>query len=418
MAVLLFLLGLLATGNQTALAGFRVIHEFDGTHGASPYGHLISVDNRLYGMTAGDTIDNKGMIFSLVSDGSDFTVLHHFAGQPGDGQWPHGSLFYQSTTLYGITFAGGCNQNHCPNMDNNGCGSLFSLQPDGSGYSEFWELSCRGADDHPSLPWAHFVSDGTRLYSTASTGGRFGLGAIFAVLPDGTGFTVLHSFNGTDGKQPQGGLALANGILYGTTVYGGNDDNGTVFSIGTDGSDFKILHRFSGSDGQSSFSTPILVNNWIFGAVKYGGAYANGVIFSMATDGTDYRILHSFTKADDNPVEGVTLVGDELYGATSGNGPTFGVIYSLGLDGSQYTVWHRFNNRDGAWVNGRLLQLGNTLYGLASHGGQSELGLVFAFDVPTPTTIPAITPWGMAVLILLMGLGGCWVIRRGRWVVN
>jgi hypothetical protein len=55
MAVLLFLLGLLATGNQTAWAGFRVIQEFDGIHGASPYGHLISADNRLYGMTAGDT---------------------------------------------------------------------------------------------------------------------------------------------------------------------------------------------------------------------------------------------------------------------------------------------------------------------------------------------------------------------------
>jgi uncharacterized repeat protein (TIGR03803 family) len=331
------------------------------------------------------------MVFSLAPDGSDFTLLHHFSGQPSDGQWPHGSLFYQSAALYGITFAGGCNQNHCPNMDNTGCGSLFSLQTDGSGYNEFWELSCGGTDDHASLPWAHFVSDGTRLYSTASTGAHFGLGAVFAIRPDGNGFIVLHSFNGTDGKQPQGGLALENGLLYGTTVYGGNDDNGTVFSIGTDGSNFKVLHHFGGSDGRLSFSTPILANNPIFGAAKTGGVFNNGVIFSMATDGTDYRILHSFTEGDDNPMEGVILVGDKLYGATSGNAPTFGVIYSLGLDGSQYTVRHRFNNHDGAWVDGRLLLLGNTLYGLASHGGQFELGLVFAFDLPTATPIPTIT---------------------------
>ncbi len=201
MAAVLFLFALLVAGDRTALAGYRIIHEFDGTHGMAPYGHLISVDGRLYGMTAGDAIDNKGVVFSLAPDGSDFKVLHHFAGQPGDGEWPHGSLFYHGHTLYGITWAGGCGQNNCPNYDYTGCGTLLSLRTDGSDYKEFWEFSCGGADLLASLPRAHFVSDGTRLYSTAQTGGEFESGTVFAVRPDGTGFSVLHSFSGSDGKE-------------------------------------------------------------------------------------------------------------------------------------------------------------------------------------------------------------------------
>ncbi|SPJ14587.1 hypothetical protein SBDP2_1710013 [Syntrophobacter sp. SbD2] len=389
MVAVLFLFTLLVAGDRTALAGYRIIHEFDGTDGFAPYGHLISVGHRLYGMTAGDSIDNKGMVFSLTSDGSDFTVLHHFAGQPGDGEWPQGSLFYQGDTLYGITWAGGCSENNCLNPDNNGCGTLFSLRTNGSNYKVFWEFSCGGADLSASLPYAHFVSDGRRLYSTAELGGEFESGAVFAVRPDGTGFTILHSFSGSDGNQPAGGLALENGILYGTTFSGGDNNLGTVFSIGTNGSNFKVLHHFGGSDGEQCFSTPILAYNRIFGATAYGGVYNQGVIFSMRPDGADYQILHSFTENDSGPHEGVILVGDKLYGATTNNGPTtFGVIYSLGLDGSQYTVWHRFDYNDGSWVRGRLLLLGNTLFGLASHGGQSGNGLVFAFDLPRPPTPP------------------------------
>ena len=110
------------------------------------------------------------------------------------------------------------------------------------------------------------------------------------------------------------------------------------------------------------------------------------MIFSMLPSGLDYRILHSFTANDSGPYEGVILAGDTLYGATdsNGNGGTYGVIYSIRLDGSQYTVLHRFDGADGCWVDGRLLRLGNTLFGLAAGGGRYDAGVVFAFDLPLP----------------------------------
>ena len=394
----LVLFAFLVVREGTAQTNYSVLHHFDGWDGSAPYGHLISVDGRLYGMTAGDSIVNTGMVFSIASDGSDYTLLHHFAGQPTDGQWPHGSLFFQDDTLYGITWAGGCEGGGCPNIDDTGCGTLFSLKTDGSDYNVFWEFACGGGDDG-SLPNAHFISDGNRLYSTAGRGGPCGPddfpgGVVFAVQPDGTGFTLLHSFSEVskdDGHQPGAGLVLEDGVLYGTTFFGGKYGEhglGTVFSIRTNGSDFTTLHHFSGhpDDGENSGSTPILAYGRLYGVTMFGGAHNNGVIFSMRQDGSDYQVLHHFTVEDSGPMEGVIMVEGRLYGATTPGGfgtGTNGVIYSLGMDGSDYKVLHRFKypeGYDGYWVDGRLLLAGDTLYGLASHGGNTGHGVIFAFE--------------------------------------
>jgi hypothetical protein len=45
--------------------------------------------------------------------------------------------------------------------------------------------------------------------------------------------TVLHSFSGSDGSNPQGTLAIerSTGVVFGTTSTGGGSGNGTVFGI-------------------------------------------------------------------------------------------------------------------------------------------------------------------------------------------
>jgi len=282
----------------------------------------------------------------------------------------------------------------------------------------FWQFSCNNGDDGLAFPNTHFVSDGFRLYSTAEGGGPHGPygGGVFAVQPDGTGFDILHRFDqnsANDGNQILAGLALENGVLYGTTLEGGANNLGTVFSIRTDATDFKTIHHFSGQDGATCAATPFLNHGRLYGTTMNGGAYNNGVVFSMGTDGSDYRVLHDFTADESGPKEGVVLADDRLYGVTVDNGPSaFGVIYSLRRDGSDFQVLHRFNYLDGSWIAGRLLLWGHTFYGLASHGGDSECGVIFAFDLPNPNPIPAVTPWGVAVLILLGGGVGYWGIRR------
>jgi len=69
---------------------------------------------------------------------------------------------------------------------------------------------------------------------TSQGGAGGGYGTIFQInADDGSGFKVLHSFNGaSDGCAPQGSLLLSGSTLYGTTMQcGGVDGAGTIFSL-------------------------------------------------------------------------------------------------------------------------------------------------------------------------------------------
>jgi uncharacterized repeat protein (TIGR03803 family) len=80
-------------------------------------------------------------------------------------------------------------------------------------------------------PIAGLLLSGDTLYGTANSGGSSGLGTIFALRTDGTGFTTLHTFERSDGANPHAELRLSGDTLYGTTGSGGTADSGTVFSI-------------------------------------------------------------------------------------------------------------------------------------------------------------------------------------------
>jgi uncharacterized repeat protein (TIGR03803 family) len=88
------------------------------------------------------------------------------------------------------------------------------------------------------------------LYGTTEHGGTSDVGTVFGILPDGSGFTNLHSFLGNsmgdrDGAYPLSDLVVSDNILYGATQAGGDNNSGTVFKIGTDGANFLNLHSFA-----------------------------------------------------------------------------------------------------------------------------------------------------------------------------
>src|ERR1035438_3177742 len=82
-------------------------------------------------------------------------------------------------------------------------------------------------------------------------------------------FTVIHSFSGPEGANPQAGLTLDGaGNLYGTSAYGGNTGGecqtfgcGTVFKLTHAGSGWVLstLHKFNGGDGLVPISRVSLV---------------------------------------------------------------------------------------------------------------------------------------------------------------
>ena len=77
-------------------------------------------------------------------------------------------------------------------------------------------------------------------------------------IPNGSGFTNLHSFtaatfsaalNGytnSDGAMPYASLLISGNAMYGTTTGGGSNGTGTVFQMNTDGTGFTAFYKFLG----------------------------------------------------------------------------------------------------------------------------------------------------------------------------
>jgi uncharacterized repeat protein (TIGR03803 family) len=382
----------------------NVIYSFAGPldDGADPYGSLTYYDGRIYGMTAGGGINwTSGTIFSINPDGTGYVIHHSFTGQPDDGEWPHNGLYVLNGIMYGMTFAGGCNGTNCVNYDSNGCGTIFFMRPDGMDYAVLWNFACGGGDLGAALPGANFVSDGLKLYGTTGYGGQFDplAGTVFSIDPDGSNFTVLHSFQFPEGMLPQRGCILVNDTLYGVTCTGGSGGflgNGTIFSVRTDGTGFTTLRDFvSDADGIAPCGTLTFYNNLLYGTAVSGGSNNDGTIFSIKPDGSDFTVIHDFSDEEGaGPYEGVTVVGNRLYGVTThGGNDNAGVIYSLNPDGSDYTVLHKFQGDvDGFRSESKLLYEGNCLYGTNAGGGAWGYGTLFKYDLsggPTPTPTPA-----------------------------
>jgi uncharacterized repeat protein (TIGR03803 family) len=196
-----------------------VLYTFTGgADGSDPFAGLVrdSAGN-LYGTAAFAGAHDAGVVFELKSNGN-YKPLHSFTGG-ADGRTPYGGVVRDSAgNLYGTTTYGGAHPS---------CGVVFKLDATGT-YTVLHNFTC-GADG--GNPFAVLVRDSAgNLYGTANYNGKFGSGVVFKLDTAGA-YTVLHSFDGTDGSHPEALVRDLAGNLYGTTVSGGAYDKGVVFKI-------------------------------------------------------------------------------------------------------------------------------------------------------------------------------------------
>lgn len=120
------------------------------------------------------------------------------------------------------------------------------------------------------------------LYGTADIGGANNMGVIFKLAPDGT-YTILHNFDGTDGSYPSRLTLLrdASGNLYGVTPNGGAFGDGTVFKLAPNGT-FTVLHSFHGVDGVEPDGGLIMddLGN-LYGITLMGGSHNSGTVYEI-----------------------------------------------------------------------------------------------------------------------------------------
>lgn len=299
--------------------GYERLLDFDGyPKGAEPYGSLISDGTFLYGMTTSGGGDYDGTIFKIMPDGSGYMKLLDFE-QTTTGKNPNGSLIYDGTYLYGMTISGGSS-----NM-----GKIFKILPDGTGFTTIRDFN--GGTDGSS-PKGSLFFDGTFLYGMTYFGGTNGRGTIFKIMPDGIGYVKLLSFAGTtDGENPIGSLIYDGTYLYGMTSIGGAENEGTIFKIMPNGTGYMKLLDFTGlTNGRWPFGSLISDGNFLYGMTKNGGANGIGTIFKIMTDGTGYLKLLDFngTPEGRNPMgnllkDGSFLYGMTYYGGTNNSGLVF-----------------------------------------------------------------------------------------------
>jgi uncharacterized repeat protein (TIGR03803 family) len=202
---------------------YTLLRSFSGglSDGACPYyGHLtMDKSGNLYGVTWGGGAHGYGVLYEFSRSGK-FIVLHSFNNSSSDGCYPYGSvLMDEAGNLYGTT---------------SGCGSYY--------YGTIWKVSARGKETilhnfagTPSdgcTPYAGVARDSKgNLYGvTTACGANFYYGAVYELSAKGK-FTLLHSFDGTDGYYPLGEVwRTTDGTLFGTTYYGGTGNCRVYYS--------------------------------------------------------------------------------------------------------------------------------------------------------------------------------------------
>ena len=378
-----------STGNspRSSKSGYteKLLHSFGSnkTDGTTPYGGLVfDTTGALYGTTPYGGVANNGTIFKLTPSKGGYTeaVVLQFKAYPYEtGAAPYDSLIRDNSgVLYGTTSEGYA------------AGMVFKLN---TGYVE----SIIGEFEYTNgtKPYAGlaFGEDGA-LYGTTTEGGASktcnGCGVVFKVSST-TGLTAIHSFGGSDGAYPYGGLVFdTNGGLYGTTMAGGSNNAGTVFRVSRLGTNSgAVLYSFrGGSDGKSPFAGLVIdAKGELFGTTAYGGSYGKGTVFKLARNGSNYTetVLHSFSGHSDGAYPFAGLVADRrgaLYGTTANGGADHnkGTVFKLIPSGSSYTeeIIHTFIGSDGAGPQaGLILGAKGALYGTTAYGGASNEGTAF-----------------------------------------
>ncbi|QGM44919.1 choice-of-anchor tandem repeat GloVer-containing protein [Methylocystis heyeri] len=394
--------------------------------GSMPANVTLLTDNTgaLYGTTFYGATGDLGTVFKLTPPAPGKsrwteTLLYSFTGG-SSGANPNSGLVRDSHgALYGVTVNGGANQSGVaykltppvPPSTQWSYAKIYDFDP----YS--MPLATPMFDGAGALIGAN-ASGGIGGFGTIykltpppSSGGQW------------TG-SALYSFTGgADGGYPNSTLALgADGAIYGTGQLGGVKNNGVVFKLIPSGTNCTpvspnlwcetVLYTFTGSDGAQP-QTGLVLNNAsgvLYGATQLGGANNLGVVFSLTPPvppSTQWQetVLYSFAGGQDgaNPVSDLTMMGGALYGSTihggggSCNGGC-GTLFQLLPPAAPAMHWtenvlYRFTgNSDGGWPQGGLtfnalpFSFGLAVYGVTGYiGGASRFGAVFTLQCAKAT---------------------------------
>ena len=250
-----------------------------GLNGDTPQSGLtLGADGYLYGTTLRGGTNKVGTV--VRSAGGIPTGIYSFLNGK-DGAYPWAPpVQTPDGNLWGVTYNGALQ------------GTVYRLTP--AGVLTYTNVL-------PSQTKAPLIlaADGN-LYGTTTGGGTYNAGTVFQLTPGGT-ITIVHSFNSsTEGYSPSGPVMQgSDGRLYGTTHWGGTNGLGTVYRVSTNGSGFFTLHQFQNSamTKEGDYPNSGLVqgsDGYLYGVAPSGGSTGYGTLFKLDTVGNNFTSAPQF----------------------------------------------------------------------------------------------------------------------------
>lgn len=342
---------------DTSGSYFNILHHFNVTDGARPYGSLIlGNDGLLYGMTSEGGINGGGVIFKINTNGSGFEKIFDFSAETGTE--PYTKLLQDSdNVLYGITFGN----------------TLFKIKTDGTGFEVIHRFTYNVNNIYACSGTPVLGPDGY-IYGFGSGGGQHNFGGIFRVKKDGSDFSISHSFE-NPGDFILGSLFLgSDNKLYGYTTK-------NLFSITPDSNDYEVIYNLNMGFGFDKLVEG--TDGFIYGTTSWG-------IFKIKKDGTLHSVLHDFYDPEQGKsallnAQPIFISDNLLAGVTSSGGyHNSGIIYSIKKDGSDFKILYHFGSEKTECYPYKYLvksKFSNCVYGYTASGGDEGCGSLFKYDL-------------------------------------
>jgi hypothetical protein len=257
----------------------KILHNFTGgADGGQPAAGppVLDAHGDLFGVTQFGGTGGQGVVYEMQRTATGYTtkVLHTFAR--GGGLPQAGLTIASNGTLFGTIYGFG---------QQNPDGTVFRIKPGTTGavYTPLYNF--KGGTDG-AFPFGALTVDNRTgvIYGTTQYGGT-GNGTVFSLTPHGSGYTehVVHALASpaTEGFDPEGQLLLtAQGDLFGTTTSGGIKCSGigcgTLFELTPSGTSFtfRLVHQFTGPPDGADAEWSTLIpgpGGTLIGATRSGG---------------------------------------------------------------------------------------------------------------------------------------------------
>lgn len=342
---------------------------FTGANGSSPTPLVADSAGNLYGATVGGGAHDSGSIFEIAAGSGTLTTLASFDSTT-TGSNPIGGLTIDSAgNLYGTTNIGGVESN----------GSIFELA---AGSHTITTLaSFNGVVG--SAPNTQMLLLNGDLYGAAYSGGDSGSGTIYKFDLTSKILSRLASFDyGTNGMEPNSSLvADANGNLYGTAIYNNTGDQGEVFKYDAGTGTLSTLVSFDGTNGKQPKGGLVIDGSGnLFGTTKLAGQWSAGNLYEIPAGSSTATTVATF---DGQNIDPFSPTGDITIGP---DGNFYGTAETIGAS-CVYVIDHTTHDvslaaaldpgTTGDGANGGLVFVNGDIYGTASSGGTHGDGTVF-----------------------------------------